>query len=206
MTTKMRYAGGAATAVAVAGIVFVLASFAPAFIFAPYQKLEIRDFGLTMLTIAVFCGIASVTGGFLARNVRAATLGVTALALSVAFLFGGSYFRACCGSTESAAIAEIRTINTAEVTYFSSTQGKYGTIPELITAGLLDTRYVDAQGGYRFNVSVFPDSYSATATPVAAGTFRQGGRFAYASSADAVVRYSTDPALAPPGQASQPAQ
>ena len=55
---------------------------------------------------------------------------------------------------ESAARAELRTINTEEVAYFSSTGGKYGTIQDLISAGLLDRRYAGEIDGYSYEVQV----------------------------------------------------
>jgi hypothetical protein len=51
---------------------------------------------------------------------------------------------------ESAARAQLRTINTQEVTYSSSTSGKYGTIQDLISAGLLDRGYAGEIDGYSY--------------------------------------------------------
>jgi hypothetical protein len=55
---------------------------------------------------------------------------------------------------ESAARAQLRTINTEEVAYFSSTGGKYGTIQDLISAGLLGRRYAGEIDGYSYKVQV----------------------------------------------------
>src|SRR5262249_53582275 len=44
-------------------------------------------------------------------------------------------------SSASAAIANLRTVNTAEVTYLSTSGGNYGTISDMIAAGLLDSRF-----------------------------------------------------------------
>ena len=41
---------------------------------------------------------------------------------------------------EAAAVSTLRAINTAEVTYLSSAVGNYGTLGDLVAAGLLDSR------------------------------------------------------------------
>src|SRR5262245_60161416 len=51
-------------------------------------------------------------------------------------------------ANESAAVGNLRTINTALVTYLSSNGGKYGTIPQLIDAGLLDARFNSVISGF----------------------------------------------------------
>ncbi len=86
---------------------------------------------------------------------------------------------------EFSSVSNLRTINTAQVTY-SSNFGRYGTIPELITAGLLDSRYASSLSGYVFTVTVSSSDYTATAFP----TSTNAGRYGYYSSADAVVRYA----------------
>ena len=97
---------------------------------------------------------------------------------------------------ESAARAQLRTINTEEVAYFS-TGGKYGTIQDLISAGLLDRRYAGEIDGYSYAVQVQEQgkNYSVTATPVG-----NAGRYSYMSTSDAVVRYGAGPAGTPIGQ------
>ncbi|HEX4996805.1 MAG TPA: hypothetical protein VFY29_01180 [Terriglobia bacterium] len=102
---------------------------------------------------------------------------------------------------ESAAVANLRVINTAEVTFLSN-EGEYGTIPELINAGLLDSRFHSIVAGYRFEILLAGKEYVATATPTAPNF----GRFEYYSSPDGVVRYSTAATWAPPGQAGRPVQ
>jgi hypothetical protein len=98
---------------------------------------------------------------------------------------------------ESAARAELRTINTEEVAYFSSTGGKYGTIENLISAGLLDHRFAGEVGGFSFEVHLQKEGkdYLATATPVG-----NEGRYSFRSTSDGVIRYGTGPAGTPTGQ------
>lgn len=105
-------------------------------------------------------------------------------------------------SNESSAVANLRTINTAEVTYLSSSGGKYGDIPALVRDGLLDSRFNGPVAGYQFTVTVSGLGYTATATSVSSNA----GRYGYYSAEDAVVRYSNDPSLAPASQAGRPVQ
>src|SRR5436190_1058303 len=56
-------------------------------------------------------------------------------------------------ANESAAVADLRLINTAQITYLTSSSGKFGAIAELVGAGLLDTRFSRTFSGYNFNVS-----------------------------------------------------
>src|SRR6185369_15058347 len=101
--------------------------------------------------------------------------------------------------------SNLRTINTAEVTYLSSAGGNYGSIPELITSGLLDSRYATSLSGYVFTVTATGADYTATATP----TSINAGRYGYFSLPDAVVRYqsqtsSTCNPCFPTGQSGNP--
>jgi hypothetical protein len=109
---------------------------------------------------------------------------------------------------EAAAISNLRTINTAEVTYLSSSNGKYGAISDLIDKGIVDSTFVGERSGYTYKVSVTADGkdYSATALPSIPD---RSGRYAYASNAAGIVRYATPREGAckhcfPPGLAGKP--
>src|SRR5207244_8177739 len=108
---------------------------------------------------------------------------------------------------ESSAVAQIRTINTAEVTYLSSNSGSYGSIPQLITQGLLDGRFSGPVSGYDFTVTASSTDYTATATP----TSTNPCRFGYYALPDAVIRYQSatstncNPCF-PTGQSGNPVQ
>jgi hypothetical protein len=97
---------------------------------------------------------------------------------------------------ESAAVSNLRTINTAQVTYLSSSGGKYGTMKDLIAAGLLDETFTCTKAGYVYTVTTSGADYTAEAIPISTNT----GGFGYYSYPDAVVRYSTNASLAPAGQ------
>jgi len=132
---------------------------------------------------------------------------VVAIILIIATIAIPSLLRSRQAAQESSAVAQIRTINTAEVTYLSSNGGNYGSIPELITAGLLDGRFATSVSGYVFGVQASGSDYTAQATP----TSTNAGRFGYFSVPDAVVRYQTatstncNPCF-PTGQSGAPVQ
>jgi prepilin-type N-terminal cleavage/methylation domain-containing protein len=88
---------------------------------------------------------------------------------------------------ESSAVAQLRTINTAERTYLTSNQGVYGNIPALIAQGLLDARFAGSFSGYSFNLTASGANYTANADPTSANS----GRFGYYSSSDGVIHYAT---------------
>ena len=112
---------------------------------------------------------------------------VVAIILIIATIAIPSLLRSRQAAQESSAVAQIRTVNTAEVTYLSSAGGNYGSIPQLITAGLLDGRFATSVSGYTFTVAASGSDYTATATP----TSTNAGRYGYYSTPDAVVRYQT---------------
>ncbi len=137
----------------------------------------------------------------LLQVVVAATIGLVVL---VMFLSPFIYHPHRPASNESAAVANLRTINTAQVTYLSSSGGSYGEIADLIAAGLLDDTFTGTKGGYNYSIRLGATGsvYTAEATPASAKT----GRFGYYTVPDAVVRYSTNASLAPAGQSGRSVQ
>src|SRR5262245_54742652 len=106
---------------------------------------------------------------------------------------------------ERAAEANMRTINTAEVTYFYTHDRKWGDIFDLIAAGLLDDRFPGPVSVYIFTVTVSEQGYTTTGIPFSTNT----GKYGYSSSNDAVVRYATSSTdtckpCYPRGQSGQP--
>jgi hypothetical protein len=118
------------------------------------------------------------------RFFKRALLGLGAVAWLVLTLIGTQPSPG--RSNETVAIAELRTIDTAEVTYLYGPAGKYGTIPDLIAAGLLDSRFDGPLSGYTFVVTASDRDYTAIAAPVSTKT----GRYGFYSGRDAVVRYA----------------
>src|SRR3989442_53584 len=91
---------------------------------------------------------------------------VVAIILIIATIAIPSLLRSRQAANESHAVANLRTANTAEVQYLSNSQGKYGSIPDLITAGLIDNRYSVGSGGYDLDIQLSGNAldYTATAT------------------------------------------
>jgi prepilin-type N-terminal cleavage/methylation domain-containing protein len=88
---------------------------------------------------------------------------VVAIILIIATIAIPSLLRSRQAANESAAVAELRTINTAQITYLSSAQGNYGNITQLVTAGLLDSRFNGTVSGYNFTITSSGADYTATA-------------------------------------------
>jgi hypothetical protein len=105
-------------------------------------------------------------------------------------------------ANESAAVANLRTINTALVTYLASSGGKYGTLPQLIEAGLLDKSFTETRSGFNYSIVASGSVYAAVAIPANSAA----GRFGYYSEPSAVIRYSTFEFLAPPQQGGRAVQ
>jgi len=96
---------------------------------------------------------------------------------------------------EAAALANLRTINIAEVTFLSSSGGNYGTIIQLVGEGLLDASFLADKFGYRYVVETDGIKITARAEPVQRTAT---AKYFYAGE-DAVVRYEVGK---PAGQSS----
>ena len=105
-------------------------------------------------------------------------------------------------ANEAAAVANLRTINTALVTSLSARGGRYGSLQDLMDAQLLDNSFSTTKSGFNFSIVTIGDNYAAAAIPANSST----GRVGYFSGADAVVRYSTFGPLAPEQQGGKPVQ
>ena len=127
---------------------------------------------------------------------------VVAIILIIATIAIPSLLRSRQAANESSAVANLRTVNTAQVTYLSSSGGNYGAMTNLVSAGLLDSRFSGTVSGYNYAIENPGTDYTATATPASSNT----GRYGYYSTPDGVVRYSTASTLAPTGQAGLPVQ
>jgi prepilin-type N-terminal cleavage/methylation domain-containing protein len=112
---------------------------------------------------------------------------VVAIILIIATIAIPRLIRSWQATRESAAVAQIRTINSVENSYISSNQGSFGTIPQLITAGMIDSRFAGSISGYTFTLDASGSTYTVAATP----TSVNAGRFGYYSTPDGVIRYQT---------------
>ena len=114
---------------------------------------------------------------------------VVAIILIIATMAVPSLIRSRQAANEGAATANLRYITTAQVSYSSRTSGTYGDFLDLVSDGLLDTRWNSATpvlSGYTYDLTVGSGTYTVLASPNGAS-----GRCAYATSEAGVITYST---------------
>src|SRR5580698_4975425 len=85
---------------------------------------------------------------------------VVAIILIIATIAIPSLLRSRQAANESAAVATVRTITTAQVTYLSSSGGNFGTVAQLVSAGLLDSGFNGTKGGYNYSVTTNGQDYT----------------------------------------------
>src|SRR5204863_1926869 len=123
---------------------------------------------------------------------------VVAIILIVATIAIPSLLRSRQAANESSAIANVRSLNTAEVSYSSSAGGgTFGSITDLTTAGLVDSRFSTTFSGYNFTLNLGGNALDYTIFATAAAS--NNGRYDYYSAPDYVIRYSTAASRAPAG-------
>jgi prepilin-type N-terminal cleavage/methylation domain-containing protein len=127
---------------------------------------------------------------------------VVAIILIIATIAIPSLLRSRQAANESAAVAQVRTITTALVMYLSSSGGSYGTIAQLVNAGLLDAGFNTTKSSYNFSITTNGSDYTILASPATTNS----GRYGYYSVPDGVVRYSTETVYAPTNLAGNPVQ
>ena len=127
---------------------------------------------------------------------------VVAIILIIATIAIPSLLRSRQAANEAHAVANLRTLNTAEVQYISSHQGNYGGLPELVTAGLLDDRYTTGSAGYDFSIEISANFLDYTGHAIAQGP--NAGRYDYYTKPDYTIRYSLDPTRSPTGLTGEP--
>jgi prepilin-type N-terminal cleavage/methylation domain-containing protein len=128
---------------------------------------------------------------------------VVAIILIIATIAIPSLLRSRQSANETAAVSNLRTINTAQVSYTSSST-VYGSITQLISAGMLDSRFSNGVpvSGYYFSITLSGDQLDYTAEAIAASP--NTGRYDYYSAPDYVIRYSTAASRAPASAAGMP--
>ena len=127
---------------------------------------------------------------------------VVGIILIIATIAIPSLIKSRQSANESAAVADLRLVNTAEITYASESQGKYASISTLVADGVLDSRFNQHVSAYNFSTSISPDELDYSATALARAS--NDGRYDYYTRPDNVIRYSTDPTRAPNGLTGEP--
>jgi hypothetical protein len=85
-------------------------------------------------------------------------------------------------------IVSLTQIQSAERSYKAMSGGNYGSFPELVSAGLLDSRFLGSHAGHNFVLTATGSSYLASATPASGSGWRYS-----VSDSDAVVRIESYP-------------
>jgi prepilin-type N-terminal cleavage/methylation domain-containing protein len=128
---------------------------------------------------------------------------VVAIILIIATIAIPSLLRSRQAANETSAVSNLRTLNTAQVSYSSSNGGVYAAMTELIASGLVDARFTSPSiSGYGFTVELAGNRLNYTLHALA--TSVNSGRYDYYSLPDYVIRYSTSALRAPAGLSGEP--
>jgi len=128
---------------------------------------------------------------------------VVAIILIIATIAIPSLLRSRQSANETSAVANLRTLNTAQVSYSSANGGNYGTMTDLVAGRLADSRFTAGSvSGYSYTVDLSGNSldYTMYATAISPNS----GRYDYYSTPDYVIRYSTAATRAPSGLNGEP--
>src|SRR5262245_52821554 len=126
-----------------------------------------------------------------------------ALVVIIAVIAIPSLLKSRQAANEASAVANLRRVEVAQVGYASENHGHYGSIEQLVSAGLLDDRFNRTMSGYDYSVSLSPDTLDYTTNAIARSP--NDGQFDYYFRPDSVIRYSMNPTRAPEGLSGQPA-
>ena len=128
---------------------------------------------------------------------------VVAIILIIATIAIPSLLRSRQAAHEAAAVATLKTINTAQVTYLSTANGRFGNMSDLIANTLLPPHFIPGPvSGYMFTITLDATNsdFTVTAEPASAND----GRYGYYITPDGTIRYSLITSLAPAGSAGAP--
>jgi len=129
---------------------------------------------------------------------------VVAIILIIATIAIPSLLHSRQAANESAAVATLRVVNTAQVTYASANSGLYTTLQQLVSASLLDSSLLQTKAGYNYGISLSGNGLDYTVSATAISSTQ--GRFDYYTTPDYVIRFSTDSTRAPNTLAGEPAR
>jgi prepilin-type N-terminal cleavage/methylation domain-containing protein len=129
---------------------------------------------------------------------------VVAIILIIATIAIPSLLRSRQVAHETSAVANLKTLNTAQISYTTVSGGTYGTMTDLMGAALIDSRFGGTISGYNysFNLAANLRDFTVYATAMSANE----GRYDYTTAPDYVIRFTTITTRAPNGQAGAPVQ
>ena len=129
---------------------------------------------------------------------------VVAIILVIATIAIPSLLRSRQTAHESAAVATLKSLSTAEISYTTFSGGVYGSMAELIGAGLIPQSLNTTISGYDYTVELPSNRRGYTVWAIAVSTSE--GRYDYYTTPDYVLRFSTDSTRSPVGQSGAPVQ
>ena len=129
---------------------------------------------------------------------------VVAIILIIATIAIPSLMRSRQVAHETSAVANLKTLNTAQISYTTISGGTYGTMTDLIGSALIDSRFSGTISGYNysFNLAANLRDFTVYATAMSANE----GRYDYTTAPDYVIRFTSVTTRAPNGQAGAPVQ
>jgi prepilin-type N-terminal cleavage/methylation domain-containing protein len=127
---------------------------------------------------------------------------VVAIILIIATIAIPSLLRSRQVAHETSAVASLKTLNTAQISYTAISGGTYGTMTQLIGEGLVDSRFNTVISGYNYSFDLASNlrNFTVYATAISANE----GRYDYQTAPDYVIRYTTVTSRAPIGKAGLP--
>ena len=129
---------------------------------------------------------------------------VVAIILIIATIAIPSLMRSRQVAHETSAVANLKTLNTAQISYTTLSGGTYGTMGDLIGAALIDSRFNGTISGYSYTFDLAANMRNFTVYANAVTT--NDGRYDYSTAPDYVIRYSAATTRAPNGMAGAPVQ
>ena len=127
---------------------------------------------------------------------------VVAIILIIATIAIPSLLRSRQVAHETSAVASLKTLNTAQISYTAISGGTYGVMTDLISNGLVDSRFTSTISGYNYTFDIAANfrNFTVYATAISANE----GRYDFSTAPDYVIRYTTVTSRAPNGMAGAP--
>jgi prepilin-type N-terminal cleavage/methylation domain-containing protein len=129
---------------------------------------------------------------------------VVAIILIIATIAIPSLVRSRQVAHETSAVANLKSLNTAQISYTAISGGTYGTMSELVNQGLIDSRFNTSVSGYAYTFDIASNFRNFTVYATALSP--SDGRYDYSTAPDYVIRFTTVTSRAPNGFAGAPVQ
>jgi len=129
---------------------------------------------------------------------------VVAIILVIATIAIPSLIRSRQTAHESAAVGNLKTLSSAEISYTVASGGVFGTMNKLVAEQLVDSRFLSTMTGYDYTIDLAANRRGFTAH--ASAVTVNEGRYDYYTAPDWVIRFSGAASRAPYGLSGAPVQ